>query len=233
MSARKILLHGGGVFSVKEQSIKDALRGSSSLLFIPYARPGGSACAEVTEDVREGFGNAGLTIKINGIEEYRNPRKAVEDAEAVFVGGGNTFVLLKSLYDERLIEIMRAGVKEGMPYLGASAGANVAGQTIKTTNDMPIVYPPSFNAIGLVPFVINPHFPAANQSGSGETREDRIREYLAFNGGFVVGLQEESILYITGDKVSLTGKGGATVFSMGEKAKDYEIGASLKFLLGA
>lgn len=229
----KILLHGGGRMNFMHPSIQDMLRDRSSLLIIPYARSNGDTWEEVTDGVRNILSERGVTIEMKGINEYGDHRRAIYDAEAIFVMGGNSFVLLKSLYDEGVITALRDSVYNGVPFIGASAGANIAGMTIMTTNDMPIVYPPSFRALSLVPFVINPHYPSGEHAvGIGESRDMRIKEYLAFNLGPVVALEETAMLHIVGGKVDLlTGFGGAKIFSRGEEPKEFEAGASLDFLL--
>lgn len=160
--------------------------------------------------------------------------EAVEDAEAIFMGGGNTFRLLTRLYETDLIELIRERVKTGMPYMGASAGSNVAGLTIKTTNDMPIVQPESFEAIGLVPFQINPHYLDSdpNSRHMGETREERIREFHQMNDAPVVGLREGAWLRVEDRRVTLGGAAAARVFIKGRDPSEYPPGSSLDFLLG-
>ncbi len=142
----------------------------------------------------EAFAKINKTVK--GIHEFENPIEAVKQAKAIFVGGGNTFVLTYQLYKNNLIEVLQTAIKNGTPYLGTSAGSNICGLTIKTTNDMPIVYPPSFNALAIVPFNINPHYldPDTGSKHMGETRETRIKEFHSFNTPPVVGLREGSWL---------------------------------------
>ena len=142
-------LHGSGYLDHCEDEIKKLLGSSiENVLFVPYARPSGMTHDEYTKIARERFEKMGY--KLSGIHEYDDPVKTVEDAEALFIGGGNTYVLLDGLYKSGIIETIRTRVSEGMPYIGTSAGSNVATKSIKTTNDMPILYPPSFDALGLV-----------------------------------------------------------------------------------
>ncbi len=190
------------------------LAGVRRVLFIPYAlqdRGGYAAKA------RAAFGEMGF--QIDSIHEAADPRRAIEEAEAVFCGGGNTFRLLKALYDLDLVERLRRRALDGMPYAGASAGSNLACPTIKTTNDMPIVEPPSFDALGLVPFQINPHYldPAPGSTHMGETRETRIREFHEENQAPVVGLREGAMVRVEGDSLLLEGRAGARVFRQGRE----------------
>ncbi len=162
-----------------------------------------------------------------------SPLEAVQSAEAIAIGGGNTFHLLRELYETGLIESIKARVEAGVPYIGWSAGSNVACPTIRTTNDMPIVEPQSFSALNLVPFQINPHYTDEQLTNhSGETREQRLAEFLKANtGATVVGLREGSILRIEGERIKLLGEKTARVFKSGEEAKEYKPADSLEFLL--
>ena len=141
----------------------------------------------------------------------------MNDTDAVFLGGGNTFRLLKCLYDYNLIEQIRSRVLDGIPYIGSSAGSNVAGPTIKTTKDMPIVYPPSFDALGLVPFQISPHFqdPDPNSTHMGETQEERILQFLEENDTTVAGLREGAMVRVENGATTLKGSSGARIFRKG------------------
>jgi dipeptidase E len=194
--------------------LREVLSGVRRVLFIPYAlkdRDGYAAKA------RDAFGELGFSL--DSLHEADDPRRAVEQAEAVFCGGGNTFRLLKTLYDLELIEPLRERSLEGMPYTGASAGSNLACPTIRTTNDMPIVQPPSLDALGLVPFQINPHYvdPAPGSTHMGETRETRLREFHEENETAVVGLREGAIVRVEGDRMLLKGVAGARVFRRGQE----------------
>ncbi|NJW54506.1 dipeptidase PepE, partial [Salinimicrobium sp. CDJ15-91] len=166
------------------------------ILFIPYARPGGISHDEYNQNAQKAFEKAGLQIK--GIHQFENPSEAIKQAQGIFTGGGNTFLLVQQLYHFDLLQPLKEVLKTGIPYLGTSAGTNIAGLTMKTTNDMPIVYPPSFNTLGLVPFNINPHYldPDSDSTHKGETRETRIKEFHQFNTPTVVGLREGSWLEV-------------------------------------
>lgn len=224
-------LHSSGYLDHCADEIKKILGKKKSILFVPYARPGGITHDEYTKTARERFEKMG--IKLSGIHEHKDPVDAVKNAEAMFIGGGNTFVLIKGLYENNLIEIIRKKVSEGMPYIGTSAGSNVATKSVKTTNDMPIVYPPSFDALNLVPFNINPHYldPDPNSKHMGETRETRIKEFHFYNSDYVIGLREGAMLRIIDDKITLKGTTGARIFKNGEEAKEYKPGDTFDFVL--
>lgn len=225
-------LHGSGYLDHCEVEISDVLKDRGKVLFVPYARPSGKTLDDYTGIARDRFRRMGFHL--SGIHEHDDAIGAVEDAEAIFIGGGNTFVLLNSLYDAGIIDEIREKVNGGIPYIGTSAGSNVAGRTIMTTNDMPIAYPPSFEAIGLVPFVINPHYLDSNPNSKhmGETRETRIGEYHVFNDDVVVGLREGAMLHIVGDEVNLKGSTSARIFRRGQEPTEHQPGESLDFLLG-
>jgi dipeptidase E len=198
-------------------------------LFIPYA---GVTISydEFTLRVAEKFQETGHII--DPIHRYQDPVKAVESAEAIVVGGGNTFQLVKNIQDKNLIEIIREKVLSGIPYAGWSAGANMACPTIRTTNDMPIVQPMSFNAFNLVPFQINPHYLDNNPEGhAGETREARIEEFIKVNQDiYVVGLREGTLFRIEDEKKELIGKRNARIFRYGMKPGEISPGEDISFL---
>uniref|UniRef100_A0A4W5K9T7 Si:dkey-69o16.5 n=1 Tax=Hucho hucho TaxID=62062 RepID=A0A4W5K9T7_9TELE len=199
-------LHGGGYLEHCQQQIKDFFgKGVKRILFIPYALCDRDGYAKIARD------------KFNSL------------------GGGNTFRLLKCLYDNNVLsEINKRVLQDGVPYMGSSAGTNVSTVSINTTNDMPIVYPPSFTAIGLVPFNINPHFldTDPNSRHMGETREQRIIQYHEEpDMPSVLGLREGSMLLVEGNKATLLGTCKARLFIRGKPTTEYESGSDLSFLL--
>ncbi|MBL7995031.1 dipeptidase PepE [bacterium] len=220
--------YGGGFLDHCADEIKNFLGPIKSILFVPYALNDLDGYAAKT---RERYVKMG--IEVRSIHEFKNPTEGVKSASAIHIGGGNTFRLLKRMYDERIITAIREKVKNGMPYIGASAGTNVATVSIKTTNDMPIAYPPTFDALGLVPFNINPHYidPDPNSTHQGETREQRINEFHEMNDTVVVGLREGAWLRIEGASVMLGGINGAKIFKKNEVPSEFEPGANLDFLL--
>ena len=224
-------LHGSGYLDHCTDEIKKFLGDKKNVLFIPFARPGGITHDEYTKIARERFEKMGFKLK--GVHEFKSPKDAVKSAESIFIGGGNTFVLLSGLYKADILDEIRNKVKNGTPYIGTSAGSNVACKSIKTTNDMPIVYPPSFDALGLAPFNINPHYldPDPNSTHKGETRETRIKEFHFFNSDYVVGLREGAMLHVVGDKITLKGTTGARIFKDDIEPKECKPGDSLDFLL--
>lgn len=215
-------LHGQEYLEYILPQLKQHFAGCEEILFIPYARPGGISHKEYTEVAAKAFTKVG--IKVKGIHEFDEPREAVAKAEGIFIGGGNTFLLVQQLYTHDLLTPLNTAISKGTPYLGTSAGTNVAGLTMKTTNDMPIVYPPSFKTLGFVPFNINPHYldPDPNSTHKGETRETRIKEFHCFNNQPVVGLREGSWLEVKGNDISLKGDKTARIFKTGKEAYEVE-----------
>jgi len=224
-------LHGSGYLDHCADEIKKFLGDRKTIVFVPYARPSGMTYDEYTKIAKERFQKMG--IMLTGIHEHSDLKEAVKNAEAMFIGGGNTFVLLSGLYKSEIIDETRKKISEGMPYIGTSAGSNVACKSIMTTNDMPIMYPPSFEALNLVPFNINPHYldPDPGSKHMGETRETRIKEFHFYNDEYVVGLREGAILHIVDENITLKGTTGARIFKNDQEAKEYRSGDSLDFLL--
>jgi dipeptidase E len=195
---------------------------------IPYAQ---SDHDRATARFREWLEPHG--VEIIGVHTADDPAAAIASAEAIFVTGGNSFRLVDALHRRSLIGPVRAAIEAGIPYYGASAGSNVACPTIRTTNDMPIVQPQSFAAFNLVPFQINPHYidPPPPEARIGETREERLREFLEENDVTVVALREQSWLEIDGQAMALRGTGGAVLFRRGAEAAQLHGGADLSALL--
>ncbi|HEX7030747.1 MAG TPA: dipeptidase PepE [Gammaproteobacteria bacterium] len=219
-----------GFLEANADQITATLAGVRRALFIPYAVVG-EARRSGLEFVGERF--AELGIGIDNIDTAKDPVQAVRDAPAVLVSGGNTFCLLKTLYDNGLMDVLRERVRNGAPYIGWSAGSNVAGKSIRTTNDMPIAYPPSFRALDFLPFQINPHFTDAMPEGlRGETREQRIAEFLAVNPEeTVIALPEGDALRVTGKKMQLAGAHDAWLFRAGKSRQRLSAGRDLSHLL--
>jgi dipeptidase E len=239
MTNRRLLLLSNGSELVGEHPTdfaRDSVRaffGGSvrRVLFVPFA------AVVRTEDeyaarVRRLF--VPLGYEVESLHEASDARSAVEGADAFAVGGGNTFKLLRGLYEAGVVEHLRARVEAGVPYVGWSAGSNVACPTIRTTNDMPIVEPPTLRALGLVPFQINPHYTDAHIEGHmGETRDERLAEFVHMNPGVrVIGLREGTMLRVEGADARLVGGKPARLFLKGEEPRDIAPEESFSFLLG-
>lgn len=237
MSNQRLLLlssstvEGAGYLEYPESEIKDFLGTKvKRLLFIPFASVV-RTFDEYAETVRVRFRELGYDV--DSVHQAEEISRAVAHAEAIIVGGGNTFHLLRGLYQTGLIESLRERVRGGTLYIGWSAGSNVACPTIKTTNDMPIVEPPSLNALNLVPFQINPHYTEVHPKDfHGETRDQRLAEFIEVNRDvFVVGLREGSMLRIEGSRIRLRGERNARIFKYGQETREYAPEDSLQFLL--
>lgn len=205
-------IYGGDYLEYLLDELVVFFKTTSEILFIPYARPSGISYNEYTNIANNTFKK--INKKIIGIHNFKDQKKAIIESKGIFIGGGNTFVLLNQLYKNNLINTLKATINNGTPYLGSSAGSNICGLTIKTTNDMPIVYPPSFNALKLVPFNINPHYQETNSNNKhmGETRTTRIKEFHKFNTPPVIGLREGSWLSVKDKSILLKGKTTAKIF---------------------
>lgn len=217
-------IFGGTYLDYLFDSIEDLFSEAEEIIFIPYAQPSGISFEAYTEIAQDAFAKVGK--KLRGIHTFEKSIEAVRKAQGIFTGGGNSFVLISKLHEQQLIKPLQEVIKNGTPYLGTSAGSNIAAPNIKTTNDMPIVYPPSFDALNLVSFNINPHYldPDPSSTHKGETRETRIKEFHKFNDTPVVGLREGSWIHIQNEQLLLKGDGlTARIF---EKDKPpYEIKA--------
>jgi dipeptidase E len=223
-------LHGGDYLDYILPELKMHFGNCKTVLFIPFARPSGISHEEYTMKVADAFSK--ISIQVKGIHEFENPITAIENAEGIFTGGGNTFLLVSQLYKNKLMTVLADVVKNGTPYLGTSAGSNITGLTMQTTNDMPIIYPPSFQTLGLIPFNLNPHYldPDLQSKHMGETRETRIKEFHAFNTVPVLGLREGSWLDVKGEKITLKGNLPARLFRQNQMPEELESGSDLSFL---
>lgn len=220
-------LFGGNYLEYLTKEISELFNGIDEIVFIPFARPGGISHDDYTEKVRGFF--ATLNIKVKGLHEFENQTEAINNAKAYFTGGGNTFLLVKELHERNLMTLIKENVEKGKPYLGTSAGSNIGGLNMKTTNDMPIVYPPSFETMGLVPFNLNPHYldPNPELKHNGETRETRIKEFLTQNNTKVVGLREGNWIRKIGNKITVEGDELTRIFEQNKEPYEIEPGTLL------
>ncbi len=220
MVASTSTLHGSEYLAYLKDQLLQELRQlhCEEVLFIPFARPGGISHDNYTEKVKNILEPSG--IKVTGIHEYYDPIAALEKTPAIFTGGGNTFVLVEQLYQLDLMSTLRKRMYEGVFYLGTSAGSNICGLNMRTTNDMPIVMPPSFKTTGALGYNINAHYldPIPGSTHMGETREQRIAEFHCYNRIPVVGLREGSYIRVQGDTEILIGPHQARVFRAGQPA---------------
>jgi dipeptidase E len=208
-------VYGQDYLAYLEDEIRDFFSGTGNILFVPFARPSGISHDDYTEKAASVFTRLGFTMR--GAHTFPHAQDAADWADGFFTGGGNTFLLLKMLYETGLFDAIDAAVRSGKPYMGTSAGCNLTGLSIGTTNDMPIVYPPSFNAFGWVPFNLNPHYldPMPDSTHMGETRETRIAEFHQFNTQPVMGLREGSWLWVKENTIELKGPHPARWFAAG------------------
>lgn len=237
MSFMKLLLlsnstnPGESYLGYPKQSVKSFLGDKPlNIVFVPYAAVTFSY-DEYVAKVNGSLNEVGLSVK--GIHTFDNPQEALQNADAVMVGGGNTWKLTRTLQENGLIDIIRTKVLGGTPYIGWSAGSNVACPTLRTTNDMPIVEPLSFETLNLIPFQINPHYLDDNPlNHGGETREMRIAEFIIQNPDiYVVGLRESTILHLEDGKLSLIGERTARIFKHGKETVELSAKEDFNFLL--
>lgn len=223
-------LYGGSFLEYILPTLESHFKNCKSIIFIPYARPGGISHDEYTEKVAQAF--ASINISVKGIHEFQDTENTLKNAEGIFTGGGNTFLLVTQLYKNNIMQVLAETVKNGTPYLGTSAGSNICGLSMQTTNDMPIIYPPSFQTLGLIPFNLNPHYLDADAQSQhmGETRETRIKEFHAFNAIPVLGLREGSWLEVKGDKITLKGNLKARLFRQNNDPEELETESDLSNL---
>jgi dipeptidase E len=215
---------GSGYLEYLLPTLQLHFKAVKTLIFIPYARPGGISYTDYTSMVKKAFSKIDVSVK--GLHEFENPKLALLNAEGIFTGGGNTFELLNQLYKKDVLAILKQVLENGTPYLGTSAGSNICGVNIKNTNDMPIVYPPSFKTLGCLYFNINAHYldPVEGSTHMGETRETRIKEFHVFNKTAVLGLREGGWLSVEGEKITLHGEQSARLFQQNQKPVELKRG---------
>lgn len=220
-------LFGGEYLEYLREELIQLYAGIDEIVFVPFARPGGISHDEYTAKAHSFFET--INIKVKGLHEFEDKIEALNKAKGFFTGGGNTFLLVKTLHEEGLMSVLKENVTHGKPYLGCSAGSNIGGQNMKTTNDMPIVYPPSFDCMGLVPFNLNPHYldPNPDLKHNGETRETRILEFLTQNDLKVVGLREGNWIRRINETITVEGKELTRIFEKGKEPYEIEAGSSL------
>ena len=223
-------IYGQKYLEYLHDEIKNLFSGCKKILFVPYARPSGISHLEYTEKAKNVFKILNLEII-----DYTNEdlRESLEKCDGIFAGGGNTFLLLNKLYQYSLIDILKNKINSGIPYLGTSAGSNICGMTIGTTNDMPIVHVKNLEALGIIDFNINPHYldPIDGFEHMGESRETRINEFHKFNDQFVIGLREGSYLQVEGDDIYLKGLKHAVIFKKENEKFEIENGFNLKNII--
>lgn len=222
---------GESYLSYPKQTIKSFLGDQAlNIVFVPYAAVTFSY-DEYVDKVNSSLKEVGLCVK--GIHTFSDPIQTVQNADVIMVGGGNTWKLTRTIQENKLLDVVRQKVLNGTPYIGWSAGSNIACPTLRTTNDMPITEPLSFETFNFVPFQINPHYLDDNPANhGGETREMRIQEFITQNPEvYVVGLRESTILHLDGDKLSLIGSKTARIFKNGEDTRELSSTDDFNFLL--
>ncbi len=221
-------IHGSGYLEYLLPTLETFFKGVKTILFIPYARPSGISYNDYTQKAQKAFDKINIVVK--GIHQFENPKEAFKNAEAIFTGGGNTFELVNQLYKNDILSTLKEVLENGTPYLGTSAGSNICGVTMMNTNDMPIVYPPSFTTLGCISFNINAHYldPKKDSTHMGETRETRIKEFHVFNETPVLGLREGSWLEVFNDKIILKGDFPARLFQQHKEAVELKSGREVK-----
>ncbi|RDK84643.1 dipeptidase PepE [Marinirhabdus gelatinilytica] len=222
-------LHQGSYLDYLLPELEHLFSQSEEILFMPYARPGGISHDQYTAKAADVFKK--INKKVVGVHTFDDPGEAIKNAQAIFTGGGNTFVLVNALHQLGLMQVLREAIFKGTPYLGTSAGSNICGPSMMTTNDMPIVYPPSFKTLGVLPFNVNPHYldPDPNSKHMGETRETRIKEFHTQNTVPVIGLREGSWLRVRAEKIVLQGVLSARVFEKDKTAYEIESGTQIDY----
>lgn len=222
-------LYGEGYLAYLQPLIKELFATAGEVIFVPYARPGGISRDDYTANAAKAFAEAGIALR--GLHTFDNPSAALRAGKGFFTGGGNTFLLVKQLHELGLMQVLAEEVNSGKPYLGTSAGSNIGGVNMQTTNDMPIVYPPSFTTMKLVAFNLNPHYldPIPELPHMGETRETRIKEFHTQQTVPVVGLREGGWIRVKSDRVTLEGSHTARIFLPGKPAYELKSGEEIVF----
>ena len=217
-------IFGSGYLEYLLPTLEKHFANVKSIVFIPFARPGGISYEKYTALAKKAF--AGIHINVKGLHEFDNYKAAILEAEGIFTGGGNTFELVNQLYKQEVLTSLKIAIEKGVPYLGTSAGSNICGVSMMNTNDMPIVYPPSFKTLGCIPFNINAHYldPVKDYTHMGETRETRIKEFHVFNDTAVLGLREGSWLEVNDNSITLQGKYTARLFQQNKQPIELESG---------
>ncbi len=222
-------LHGSHYLEYLLPSLKLHFKDINEILFIPFARPGGMSHQDYTKLAAAGLKSC--IPNVVGIHETEDMQQSILEAKAIFVGGGNTFLLVKQLHELNLMSALKTSIRKGAKYLGTSAGSNICGKSMQTTNDMPIVQPPSYETLGLLNFNINPHYLDVDSTSKhkGESRETRIKEFQVFNTEVVVGLREGSWIKINNSEISLEGTLPAVIFEPNKQVYELKSGSFLKF----
>lgn len=220
---------GSDYLTYLQTEIEELYAGINQIVFIPFARPGGISHDDYTDQAARFFSTLGISVI--GLHRQETPIDIIEETQGFFTGGGNTFLLVSRLHEMGLMSPLAAAVRQGASYLGTSAGSNIAGINMKTTNDMPIVYPPSFETMRLVPFNINPHYidQAESAQHMGESRATRIAEFHTQNSQPVIGLREGSWIRVKGDDCRLGGSLSARIFEQGKSPYEIKTGGPISF----
>jgi len=223
-------IHGSGTLVYLFEALTELFTDTKEILFIPYARPGGISLDEYTIGVNNIFKK--INKRVLGIHMFSDTAEAFKNTQGIYTGGGNTFLLVDQLYRNEVLSPLKKAIDSGVPYLGTSAGSNICGLTMQTTNDMPIVHPPSHKTLGVLPFNINAHYldPDPHSTHKGETRETRIKEFHTINPQPVVGLREGSWLRIHENDVKLKGDLSARIFQQNKKPYEIKTDSSLSKL---
>lgn len=222
-------LHSGTYLAYLKRTLTTFFSEAQEIVFIPYARPGGISHDAYTQKATTFFGQLGK--RVIGLHTFKDPTAAITKADGIFTGGGNTFVLVHALHQRQLMQPLREAIFGGVPYLGTSAGSNICGPTMMNTNDMPIIYPPSFKTLGVLPCNINAHYldPDPESTHMGETRETRIKEFHSQNSTPVIGLREGSWLRVRGDHIQLEGGISARIFQQDKNAFEVKSGTQIDY----